>query len=386
MSERDVMQLLAGANPVRVEDLAPLSFPDLSQRRLAGRRVVVAIAVVAAAVAASLTGVFAFNGSPSPHPGSGGFMVLPLPTLAHPLPPGAKQTSLPEAAQALGAPIVLPDSSLAAPSDAGAVWIGSMLDERRAAVTFPSAGLIVLYWHPRLYANPGSLFAAVADGKPGVHALDLEGVAALAIDQNSDSTGTNFGSIEFDTGGTTIAVLGHYDQATLQAVAQSIVDRSAEASPSILAAPGSPATPVADAAAADALLSFKVVLPSDTTPTSLGVLEQGHQLDAYFDTPASGPYILVEGPSTETVAMLRETAKRWTVGPIHEIDVVDGVDVLLQGSSDGSLVASWIRLDGGSKILTWVKGPETAERGQVEGTFTKQRALAIAADIIAQGG
>ena len=56
MSERDVMELLAEANSVRVEDLAPLSFPDLSRRRLAGRRVVVAIAVVAAAVAASACG------------------------------------------------------------------------------------------------------------------------------------------------------------------------------------------------------------------------------------------------------------------------------------------------------------------------------------------
>jgi len=84
--------------------------------------------------------------------------------------------------------------------------------------------------------------------------------------------------------------------------------------------------------------------------------------------------------------VLRETAKRWKVGPIHEIDVVDGVDVLLQGSSDGSLVASWIRGDGGSKILTWIRGPDTAESGEVNGTFTKQQALAVAADIIAQGG
>ena len=64
----------------------------------------------------------------------------------------------------------------------------------------------------------------------------------------------------------------------------------------------------------------------------------------------------------------------------------DGVDVLLQGSSDGSLVASWIRGDGGSKILTWIRGPDTAESGQVDGMFTKQQALAVVADIIAQGG
>jgi hypothetical protein len=154
----------------------------------------------------------------------------------------------------------------------------------------------------------------------------------------------------------------------------------------MLAEPGEAPTPVADAAAANALLPFKVVLPADTKPTSLGVFERSHQLDAYFDTPASGPYTLVEGLSTETVAMLEETAKRWTVGPIHEIDVVDGVEVLLQGWSDGSLVASWIREDGGSRILTWIEGPETAANGQVKGTFTKQQALAVAADIISQGG
>jgi hypothetical protein len=225
MSDRDVMALLGAANPVRVEDLAPLDPPDLSQRRFPSRRLALATAVLTAAVAASLIGVFVFSGSPSPRPGSGEFQVVPLPTLAHPLGPGAKQTSLPAASRALGVHIVLPDSSIAAPSDAGAVWIGSMLDEKRAAVTFPSAGLIVLYWRPSLYADAPALFAAVADGKPGFHLVDLDGVAALGIDQNSDSTGTNFGSIEFDTGGTTIAVLGHYDQQTLRALAQSILDR-----------------------------------------------------------------------------------------------------------------------------------------------------------------
>jgi hypothetical protein len=68
------------------------------------------------------------------------------------------------------------------------------------------------------------------------------------------------------------------------------------------------------------------------------------------------------------------------------MDVVDGVEVLLQGSSDGSLTASWIRQAGGSPILTWIQGPETAKGGQVSGTFTKQQALAVAADIIRQGG
>ncbi len=384
MSERDLMAMLSETNPVQVADLAPLDPPSLG-RRPQSRRFVLVAAVVAAAVAASLIGVFAFSGSPSRHAGGLGAQVVPPPTLAHPLPPGAKQTSLREAAEALGVPLVLPDSSLAAPSDVGAVWTGSFLAERRAAVTFPAAGLIVLYWHPALYAHPDSLFAAVAKGKPEFHALDLEGVAALAIDQNSDSTGTNFGSIEFNTGGATIAVLGHYDQATLQEVAQSIVDR-APPQPPIVAGPVTVPTNVDSPAAAQKLLPFDAVFPSEATPISLAVFKPSHQLMAFFNTSATGPYELVEGPSDETVAMLEETAKRWTVGPIHEIDLVDGVEVLLQGSSDGSLTASWLRSDSGSTILTWIQGPETAARGQVDGTFTKQQALSIASDVIAQGG
>lgn len=221
----DVLALLAEANPVRLEDVTPLDLPDLERPRR--RLALAAVAAAAIALTAALLAVFVFSGSPSRRPGHAGFQLLPSPTLAHPLPTGAaKRTSLAEAGHELGAPLVLPDSSLAAPSGVGAVWSGSLLREKRAAVTFPSSGLIVLYWHPALYANPPAIFAGVVKGNPGFHLLDLGGVAALAIDQDSDSTGANFGSVEFDAGGTTIAVLGHYGQQALEAVAQSIVDQS----------------------------------------------------------------------------------------------------------------------------------------------------------------
>ncbi len=56
-------------------------------------------------------------------------------------------------------------------------------------------------------------------------AIDLNGVPALATQQNSDQLGTNFGSVEFVKGGTRIAVLGHYDEGILESIAQSIVDQ-----------------------------------------------------------------------------------------------------------------------------------------------------------------
>lgn len=154
--------------------------------------------------------------------------------------------------------------------------------------------------------------------------------------------------------------------------------------------PVKPPTPVPDAAAADALLPFQVVLPSSEKPTSLGVYaSQGvPQLSGYFDTPSTGPYVLVEQPvGNETVALLEQTAKQWRAGPIHRIVLVGGVHVLLQGSSDGSLTASWIRGDGAAPVFTWIQGPEDATHGQLMAqTFTEQQALSVAANIIDQGG
>ena len=382
MSEIDAMRLLAEANPVRVEALAPMRFPDLRHRR-PQRRWVLAVAGAAVALAASLIGFFAFDGSPR-RP-QVGLRIVPPPTLAHPL-VGAEEVSLADATKAFGAPIVLPDTALVGPSDAGAVWLQSHVPGIHAvAIAFPGPQIIVWYLPNELTGAPLAEYTAIAKGLSGAHVVDLGGVPGLAIAQNSDSTGANFGSLGFVIGGTEIVVLGHYDDATLRSIAQSIVDQ-ARHQPPIVAGPATAPTNVDSAAAAQKLLPFAAVFPSEAAPTSLAVFEPSHQLMAFFNTSATGPYELVEGPSDETVAMLEETARRWTVGPIHEIDLVDGVVVLLQGWSDGSLTASWLRSDSGSTILTWIQGPETAARGQVDGTFTKQQALAIASDVIAQGG
>lgn len=113
------------------------------------------------------------------------------PTLAHPLLCG-RRTTLTKASAALGGRLVLPDSALVRPSDAAA--------------------------H----------FQAVAKGFDRARVIRLDGrVPALVTKQNSDSDGHNFGSIIFNLAGGEIRVLGHNDEATLEASALSILDRSA---------------------------------------------------------------------------------------------------------------------------------------------------------------
>jgi hypothetical protein len=144
--------------------------------------------------------------------------------------------------------------------------------------------------------------------------------------------------------------------------------------------------PVANAPAADALLPFNVVLPSNATPTSLTVSEQAQALYGRFDSTPDGSYVLDEQASTETVADLQKLDQFWHPNATHKVVFVDGVHIVIQGWSDGSLEAQWFRGDGASHVLSWVEGPDT-EGGQASArTFSEQQALSVASDIISQGG
>ena len=230
MNERDVMALLAEANPVRVDEIPETDLEldsILARHGRPGRRLVLVAAVVTAAAAASLIGIFVLSGSPK-HLVRGERLLVPPPTLTHPLPPGAKELSLADAAATLGAPVVLPDTSLVSASDAGAVWLQDMQPHWvSVAVTFPGPRLIVDYLRPTQYPeSPLALYQDETKTLPGSSVVDLNGVPGLAVAQDSDQTGGNFGSIEFVLGSTQIDVLGHYDEAKLQAAAQSIVDQT----------------------------------------------------------------------------------------------------------------------------------------------------------------
>jgi hypothetical protein len=149
--------------------------------------------------------------------------------------------------------------------------------------------------------------------------------------------------------------------------------------------PAPAGTPVANAAQADALLSFDVVLPSNVTPKYMNVYKwDGRQLlQGYYDTPSDGLYSVSEEPTTWTVTDLERRAAGWNTGSA-QIVMVDGVHVLVgfdRRTPGGETDVAWIRGDGASPVITWLVGP------WIEGRpFTRQQALAVAADIIGQGG
>lgn len=233
----------------RAPERRRFSLPTLPPLRV--RFAVPAVALICAAVAAVVfTG--ALGGSHNPTytqsqawgswygGGRTGNLAGPLPTLAHPLPLfAAKQTTLSDATATLGTPIVLPNTSLVQSSDAGPVWLDSLHDKEgnpvvtNVAVTFPSQGVIVGYTRPAPSDGSAAHFQAVAQSMPspsGVsegQVITLNGgVPALAVQQNSDDTGHNFGSVTFNMAGSEVSVIGHNDRATLESLARSILTQS----------------------------------------------------------------------------------------------------------------------------------------------------------------
>ena len=146
-------------------------------------------------------------------------------SLAGPLPRGQK-TTLADAEAKLGASIVLPNTPGMAASDVGAVWVrqdGGL--GTGVAITLPRAGLILQLGRPYGYNQPpAQMYRTFAAQEPDLYSvIDLDGVPAMAVRQNADQTCQNFGAIEFAVRGTRIAVLGHYDEATLRTYASSLL-------------------------------------------------------------------------------------------------------------------------------------------------------------------
>jgi hypothetical protein len=234
LSERP--DLLAIADAVRATQSRP---GGLGFRRVKGPVLaVVAFAVVTGAVVGGLT----LTGHNAPAEktahkppaekikSSSGGIIGPagaVATLARPLGGFGQQVSLATAVSELGGPVTLPDSAQVKPSDAGAVWAATASSQGESsvsvAVTFPAQGFIIQYLRPPI-PDPLSNFQGFVKDSPGSQVIYLNGgVPARAIAQTSDPS--SWGSIEFVAGGTTILVMGQTDQATLQSVAQSILDR-----------------------------------------------------------------------------------------------------------------------------------------------------------------
>lgn len=130
--------------------------------------------------------------------------------------------TLAAAQSALGVSVPLPSTSTVQPADVGAVW-ESDGTPTAVALTYPSKGLIIYYTRRAIEApNPTRWFEREA-AQLQAKVVELNGTTALVIAQNSDQTGANFGVVAFEKDGTEVQVRGHTDEATLQAIAQSIL-------------------------------------------------------------------------------------------------------------------------------------------------------------------
>lgn len=158
----------------------------------------------------------------------------PGPTVAQPL-ANAKQTTMAAAESALGVSVPLPNTSLVSPAEAGAVWEGTTDGGTTMAITFPSQGIVVGYNRPSALTDPAQAYQQDAVQIPSAKFVELNGATpALVIAQNSDDTGANFGVVAFVVNGTEVRVMGHTDEAALEAIAQSLLARwpSTTSSPS----------------------------------------------------------------------------------------------------------------------------------------------------------
>jgi hypothetical protein len=204
-----------------------------ARERKRRRRLLVAVAVILlAAGAASATVVL--RGSDRSRPTvvlCGPSLGLGLlPSVAHPLSCATRMTPA-KANASLGVPLVLPKTALVRPSDMGRVWgIVSHRAGRRTgatvAATFPAQGVIIEYNRPAPSNGSAAHFQAVAEGIPAAKAVRLNGTPALVIRQNSDMNRNNFGGVLFNLNGSEVRVLAHRDQATLEGLALSILNRS----------------------------------------------------------------------------------------------------------------------------------------------------------------
>jgi len=150
---------------------------------------------------------------------------IPGPTLEDPLGSG-EQTSLAAASTALGTSVPLPATASVSRSDVGKVWMVTGTPGTMVAVTFPAQGLIIVYRRPVPDGDALTQYKGLAQSLSSSQVISSGGTPALLIPQNSDDTGANFGVVLFEVNGTEIGVMGHEDNAALEAIATSVLDQS----------------------------------------------------------------------------------------------------------------------------------------------------------------
>jgi hypothetical protein len=146
-------------------------------------------------------------------------------TVTHPLLSGA-QVSLAQATSIFGSPIVLPSTSAVQPSDLGPIWAVSVKGGATVAVTFPSKGIWISYDRatpddPASQIDPARHYKDMATAFAGSELVQLNGTTPGIYMPANDGSGTN--AVDFEANGAEIHVRGNNDEATLVAIAQSIL-------------------------------------------------------------------------------------------------------------------------------------------------------------------
>jgi len=257
MSENDVMTRLSEANPVRLDELPDegleaLLDSILARPRLSRRRLVLAAAVAAAAVAAALIGVFVLTGGEHQQrtgehqqrtelkegtPDNS----LRLGPVAGPPP---RSIAISDVSVSLGAPVALPHTSAIQPADARSasadricpvISIAGIDGTCFLTVKFPSQSVTIEYNRPTGQPGPAGFAADVqqmqeeAARHPGsgqADLLDLNGVPAMFSTGDYSLGAEGSASIHFIVGETAVTISGAQNEATLQGLAQSILDRT----------------------------------------------------------------------------------------------------------------------------------------------------------------
>lgn len=226
----DVLTLLSEANPVRAADLSAISPIELnsmlSRRRRPPRPLVLVVAAIAAAALTGfLLGVFAFSPTSVHQPNTRQHPSAPVP-----MPP--RRIPLAGASSALGAPVVLPNTSLLGPSGVGSVTEECAPSSGESGcvvnVEFPSQGLVIRYGRygpPFTDPLPGWEGDVTDDTVPR-EIVYLGNVPAFMTPKGPESPGSG-STIAFQLGETTISIFSRdLDGPAVEDLAQSIVDRS----------------------------------------------------------------------------------------------------------------------------------------------------------------
>ena len=143
----------------------------------------------------------------------------PPTTVTRPLLGGA-QVSMAQATKIFGSPLALPSTSAVQPSDVCQIWAASVAGGTTVAVTFPAKGIWISYDRPAP-PDPASHYKDMSTALVGTELVQLDGTTPAIYFPGNDGSGTN--NFWFEANGAEIQVYGNFDEAPLEAIAQSIL-------------------------------------------------------------------------------------------------------------------------------------------------------------------